>query len=74
MPALITCPQCGLQGDLPDEQVGALIGCPRCRAEFTAQPSAPTAATDPPDPAAGRVRDDLAVWVGKGPPPAAAAA
>jgi hypothetical protein len=62
MPALITCPQCGLQGDLPDDRVGTLIGCPQCRAEFTARPAAPTGADG--------VRDDLAVWVGKGPSPA----
>lgn len=55
MTTVIYCPNCHLDGDLPDDQLGTRVGCPRCRHEFTAAYS--------PGP------DDSAVWVGNGPPP-----
>lgn len=63
MPVLITCPQCGLKGDLPDGRVGTVIGCPQCRAEFTAD--GPAGAGPQPD-----APDGTAVWVGSAPTPA----
>lgn len=63
MPTLITCPKCGLRGDLPDDQIDAVIGCPQCQTEFPARNAvtAPSLVDD---------QDGLAVWVGKGAPPA----
>lgn len=61
MPVLITCPQCGLSGDLPDERLGTLVGCPQCKAEFPAQPSGGAGPQDD-------APDGTAVWVGNGAP------
>lgn len=55
MTTVIYCPNCQLEGDIPNDRLGTLVGCPRCRHEFTAEP--------------GPGPDDSAVWVGNGPPP-----
>ena len=63
MPTLVSCPGCGVSGELPDDVSGGLLGCPRCGAHFT-----PGAARKPDGPvAAEEVVGGMSVWVGSVP-------
>ena len=42
MPTLISCPMCGLEGELPDDLAGGLIACPRCNGHFAPSVGVPT--------------------------------
>jgi hypothetical protein len=42
MPTLISCPMCGLEGELPDDLVGGLIACPRCNGQFAPSAGVPS--------------------------------
>ena len=62
MPTLVSCPGCGISGELPDDAPGGVVGCPRCGARF-ATPERPTTSA-----LASEGVDGLAVWVGSGGP------
>jgi Rad3-related DNA helicase len=65
MPLLIACPNCRLEGHLPDEEAGAVIACPACGTEFSPQSALP------PQSVSSSV-DSLSVWVGPNRPPPSA--
>lgn len=59
MPILASCPSCRFEGNLPDDDPGGLIACPKCKTEFEPTAAAPPAA----------LPETPAVWVGAGAPP-----
>lgn len=63
MALLVSCPNCRLEGQLPDNNPGGLIGCPRCGSRF------PPPAAEPPLSLPSSVPDGFSVWVGPESPP-----
>lgn len=54
MPVLVTCPRCGFQGQLPEDHLGTVIGCPGCSAGFAAEET----------PAPARPAHPQSIWIG----------
>lgn len=62
----ISCPACGVRGDLPDvTPPNAVLTCQRCGVRFTPPPAAPP----PPPPLPSADGPSLGIWVGDGAAP-----